>query len=178
MLHDQRTIEINTPPEKVFKHIETMPNKFPIYKILETRPFVFLRIALVDGLRTAVSIVFNKNFHKIIKGINAEVLKPGDSMGPFKLSEVIQSEKYFFILKSFFFNCQTGYILTEAENGTRLNFDTVAADPDFKERIYWFLIKPFHIIFANKVLKNIKKQVEFSELRTVSPSVLILFSFA
>jgi len=66
MLQDQRTIEINTPPEQVYKHIETMPNKFPIYKILETRPFFFLRIALVDGIRTAVSIVFNKNFHKIM----------------------------------------------------------------------------------------------------------------
>ena len=54
MIQDKRNIQIKSSPEIVFDLIETMPNKFPIYKILETKPFVFLRLLLVDGLRSAI----------------------------------------------------------------------------------------------------------------------------
>ena len=82
MIKDQRQVVINAPPEKVFALIETMPNKFPVYKILETKPIFFLRALFVDGLRSAIKTI------KIEKPNDIVVLHVGDSMGPFELTEV------------------------------------------------------------------------------------------
>ena len=57
MIQDQKQINIDALPEKVFGLIETMPNKFPVYKILESKPFFFMRIIFVDGLRAAIKAV-------------------------------------------------------------------------------------------------------------------------
>lgn len=96
MIKDRRQITINAPPEKVFDLIETMPNKFPVYYILETTPVLFLRVLLVDGLRPAFDAV------KMDKPKDKLVLRLGDSMGPFKLTEVKKPFKYEFTLSSFF----------------------------------------------------------------------------
>ncbi len=82
MIQDQKQIDINSPPEKIFGLIETMPNKFPVYKILETKPFFFLRLLFVDGLRAAVEVL------SIEKSNDLLVLNVGDSMGPFQLTEL------------------------------------------------------------------------------------------
>jgi len=154
MIHYTRQIEIKASPEVVFSTIETMPNKFPIYKVFETKPFLFVRILLVDGLRTAMKTV------SLDKSDYPTILNISDSMGPFTLTELEKSEKYYFTLKSFFFNCQTGFSLKDNDTNTTLNLDIIAENPSAKERIWWFLVKPFHTLFANKVLQVIKERVE------------------
>ena len=154
MTKDRRHIEIKSSPDNIFALIETMPNKFPIYKILETRPLFFLRMLLVDGLRAAISAV------RIEKPRNKMILNINDSIGPFTLSHVERPLKYYFTLESFFFNCQTGYSLYNRGETTILSLDIIAENPKATERLWWFLIKPFHILFANKVLRVIKERIE------------------
>ena len=120
MIQDQKQINIDALPEKVFGLIETMPNKFPVYKILEAKPFFFLRILLVDGLRAATKAVSVKKPNDLL------VLRIGNSLGPFQLTELEKPFKYWFTLKSFFFNCRTGYSLSKFGNMTTLNFDLIA----------------------------------------------------
>ena len=154
MIQDQKQIDINAPPEKIFEFIETMPNKFPVYKILETKPFLFLRILFVDGYRAAIEAV------KFEKAKDTLVLNQGDSMGPFQLTELEKPLKYGFTLRSFFFNCQTGYSLSSTGNITTLYFDLIAEDPKFMEKVWWFFVKPIHGLLANKVLKVVKSKAE------------------
>ncbi|MFC2027753.1 hypothetical protein ACFLU3_03590, partial [Chloroflexota bacterium] len=75
MIQDNRQIEIESFPETVFSLIETMPNKFPIYTILEAQPFFFLRVLLVDGLRTAIAAA------KMDRSNCVLILSIGDSIG-------------------------------------------------------------------------------------------------
>ena len=154
MIRDQKTIHINTSPERVFAVIETMPNKFPVYRILETKPFFFLRILLVDGFRAAVEVM------RIEKPNNNLVLQVGDAMGPFKLTECKKPIKYWFTLRSFFFNCRTGYSLSRTGNGTALSFDLIADDPTRMAKVWWLFVKPIHRLLASKVLRVIKDRVE------------------
>ncbi len=154
MIRDKKQIDIDALPEKVFDLIETMPNKFPVYKILETKPFFFLRLLLVDGLRSAIEAM------SIEKPNDSLVLSVGDSMGPFQLTELEKPLKYWFTLKSFFFNCQTGYSLSINGNMTTLSFDLIADDPKIMEKVWWFFVKPIHGLLANKVLKVIKVKAE------------------
>jgi len=154
MIQDQKHIDINSPPEKIFGFIETMPNKFPVYKILETKPFFFLRLLLVDGLRAAIKAM------SIEKPNDSLKLKIGDSMGPFKLTELEKPLKYEFTLRSFFFNCRTGYSLSSNGNMTTLYFDLIAEDLRLMEKVWWYFLKPIHGLLANKVLKIVKDKVE------------------
>ena len=154
MIQDQKQIEIDALPENIFEFIETMPNKFPVYKILETKPFLFLRILFVDGFRAAVEVM------SIEKAKGTFVLNLGDSMGPFQLTELEKPLKYGFTLRSFFFNCQTGYSLSSNGNITTLYFDLIAEDPKFMEKVWWFFVKPLHGLLANKVLKVVKGKLE------------------
>jgi hypothetical protein len=154
MIKYKREIQIESSPEIIFDLIDKMPNKFPIYKILETKPFFFLRFLLVDGLRSAIKAISIKKPEDIL------ILKVGDTMGPFKLTELEKPFKYRFTLKSFFLNCQTGYSLSTDGRITTLHFDIISKNPNFMERVWWFFIKPFHGIFANKVLRIIKERVE------------------
>ncbi len=156
MIQDQKHIDINSPPERIFGLIETMPNKFPVYKILEARPFFFVRLLFVDGLRAAVKAM------SIEKPNDSLVLNLGDSMGPFKLTELEKPSKYGFTLRSFFFNCRTGYSLSSKRNMTTLYFDLIAEDPGLMEKVWWFFVKPIHGLLANKVLKVIKGKVEIN----------------
>ncbi len=154
MIQDQRQIIIDAPQEKVFALIETMPNKFPAYKVLETKPIFFLRALFVDGIRSAIKTI------KIEKPNDTLILHAGDSMGPFELTEIEKPFKYWFTLKSFFFNCQTGYTLSSNETKTILNFDLAADNPRPVEKLYWFFVKPFHLLLAKKVLRVIRDKVE------------------
>ena len=154
MIQDEKHIEIDASPEKIFEFIETMPNKFPVYKILETKPFFFLRLLFVDGFRAAVEVI------RIEKAKDTFVLNLGDSMGPFQLTELENPLKYRFTLRSFFFNCRTGYSLSRNTNMTTLCFDLIAEDPGIMEKVWWFFVKPIHGLLANKVLKVIKGKVE------------------
>ena len=154
MIQDQTDIVIDASPEKIFGLIETMPNKFPVYRILETKPILFLRMLLVDGFRAAIDATSVNNSNDTL------VLKIGDSLGPFKLTEFEKPLRYWFTLDSFFFNCRTGYSLNSNGKTTILNFDIVAENPRLIERLWWFFVKPIHGVLANKVLRVIKKRAE------------------
>jgi len=157
MIQDKREIEVDAPPEAVFNWIETMPDKFPVYALLETKPLFFLRVLLVDGMRAALEAI---NVEKTEEPL---VLNVGEAMGPFTLSKSEKPVAYLFSLNSLFFNCQTGYSLSPRGSGTVLSFDLISRAPTFRERIYWYLIKPIHLLLAHKVLSVIKKKVEDRE---------------
>jgi hypothetical protein len=159
MIYDQRTIEIKASPDKVFKQIETNP--FPTYWILNTKPFFFLRITLIDGIRSGIRLAFDKN-------LNREMTEPvelGSSLGPFILTEIERPSRYYFTLKSLFINCIGGFNLHSTDNGTMLSLEIIAEDPTFREKIWWLLIKPIHILLAHKVLKTLRKGAERCEIR-------------
>lgn len=159
MINDQRTIEIKVSPEQVFKQIETNP--FPTFRILNTKPFFFLRITLIDGIRTGIRLAFDNNLNREM----TEPIELGSSLGPFILTEIERPSRYYFTLKSLFFNCKTGFSLHATANGTMLSLEIIAEDPIYRERIWWFLIKPIHILLAYKVLKTIRKKAERYKIR-------------
>lgn len=135
-----------------------MPNKFPVFKILETKPFIYLRVLFVDGFRAAIEAV------SIEQSNDELILNVGDKMGPFILTEKKKPIKYSFTLKSFFFNCQTGYSLSTDGSETTLYFELIAENPRFMGKVWWLIFKPFHWIFANKVLSVIKKTINTPRL--------------
>ena len=153
-IDDQRAVLINASVESVFDVIETMPNKFPVYKVLEISPVFFFRMLLVDGLRAAIRAV------RFEKPIDQQVLQPGESMGPFTLIEVKKPCVYMFELNSFFFHCRTGYVLSVDGQATQVQFVLNSDNPGFMEKVYWTFIKPVHWILAGKVLKVIKGKAE------------------
>ncbi len=138
MIQHRLQIMISAPPQTVFHHIDTMPDKFPVYRILETKPFLFIRMLLVDGFHSAWEVA---NFDKPIKEVR---LRVGETMGPFTLDERIAPSRYWFSLKSFFISCRTGYILEKDQSETVLHFDLIAENPCFMEKIWWFFVKPIH----------------------------------
>lgn len=160
MLYDSRSIEILAPPESVFGHIATRPNKFPTFKWLDTTPFLFVRIALVDGIGSALRTLSDPAFRDRKLDEAKKPLEVGSTMGPFKLTEVIENERYYFELNSLFIRCRTGYVLSRTNRGTRLVMEIVADDLLLREKLYWYLIKPFHIVLGNQVLKVLKSEVE------------------
>jgi hypothetical protein len=50
MIKDHRTIEIKATPDQVFKELEH--DLFPTFKLLDTRFFLFFRLALIDSIRS------------------------------------------------------------------------------------------------------------------------------
>ena len=153
MIQDRRKIRIESSPELIVDVIDKMPIKFPVYKILETKPFFFLRILFVDGFHAAIEAI------GIEKPDDVLILNVGDTMGPFTLTEKENPVRYWFTLKSFFISCQTGYSLRFNGSETTLCFDLIAEDPSFKEKVWWLLFKPFHGIFVNKSLSVIKSKI-------------------
>lgn len=154
MIIDKRQITIQSSPESIFDYIIRMPNKFPVYEIMETKPFFFLRILLVDGIRAAFTAI------SAVRPDDVLILNVGDTMGPFTLSESEKPHRYWFTLKSFFFNCRTGYSLRADGDKTTLSFDLIAENLSLMEKIWWFFFKPLHGIFANKALRVIKANIE------------------
>lgn len=159
-IFDRRQIGIKADPERVFEFIQSMPMKFPTLKILDTKPILFFRMTFVDGIKSGLNVLFNRDYYNRIKNEDQSHCAIGSSFGPFTLTEVIKARKYFFTVDSYFLKCQTGYILHPSKYGTDLYFDTIADNPGTKEKIWWFMIKPFHSILANIVLYNIKNGIE------------------
>lgn len=158
MIQDKRQIQIKAPSHAIFDLIDRMPNKFPVYRFLEAKPLFFIRIFLVDGLSSAWAATNLRRPDDVLK------LNVGDTMGPFTLTEFERPMKYWFSLKSVFFDCQTGYSLHSNDGVTELSFDLIAENPTFKERIWWFIFKPFHALFVNKVLHVIKEKIEHNHV--------------
>ena len=154
MIKYEKQIEIEIPIEEVFELIDTMPNKFPVYRVLESKPFFFVRALMVNGFRGAIESI------KIKKADDVLLLKVGDSMGPFTLTEYNKPQKYWFTLESLFFNCRTGYTLDANGSNTTLHFDLISEYPKILEKMYWFLIRPIHGLLAEKVLNVIKIEAE------------------
>ena len=123
MIHDKRQIQIEASLEMTFSLIETMPNKFPVYGVLETKPFLFVRMLFVDGFRAAIDAVC------VEKAGDELRLSVGDSWGPFTLTESEGPSRYWFTLRSLFFNCRTGYSLDGDGTKTTLHFDLIAESP-------------------------------------------------
>lgn len=159
MINDQHLIKIEASADQVFKQIEIEP--FPTFNILNTRPFLFLRIALIDGIKTAVRVTSDKDLSKK----KAEPIKLGTSMGPFTLTEYERPKKYYFTLKSLFFNCRTGFFLNDTTHGSLLRFDIIAENPSSSEKFWWFFIKPIHALMAHKVLKTIQQRAEHPNIK-------------
>ncbi len=154
MIEDRLHIHIDGTPAEIFDYIDMMPNKFPVYKLMETKPFLFIRMMLTDGFAAA---------RKVMKvDFTADELKmdEGDLFGPFTLTERTRPQTYIFQLQSLFFNCRTGYDIIQQNDHTELRFDLTAATPSTKEKIWWFMAKPVHRLFGNKVLLTIKENVE------------------
>jgi len=154
MIRDRHQIQIEALPETVFEFIDTMPNKFPVYRIMETKPFLFFRIFFVDGFRAAIEAVSVERPDSFLK------LNVGDSMGPFQLTGLEKPVTYEFTLRSFFFNCRTGYSLTRSGDRTMLTFDLIAENPRLMEKVWWIIVKPIHGLLAKKVLSVIKERAE------------------
>lgn len=154
MIEHSVQIRIDSSPEAVFSLIETMPNKFPVYRVLETKPVFFLRLLFVGGLRAAIDAT------SVHRSEDQRILRIGDSMGPFTLTKSEKPSKYWFDLKSLFFNCRTGYSLAACGGNTILELDIIAENPSPMERAWWFLIKPIHGVLARKVLRIIKESAE------------------
>jgi hypothetical protein len=128
MIQDMRQIRIESSPERIFECIAKMPNKFPVWRILETKPFLFPRLLLVDGFRAAMEAV------RVEKPDDAVTLNVGDSMGPFTLTDSVRPFRHWFTLESMFFKCRTGYTIRTQGGITTLNFDIIAENPGFLER--------------------------------------------
>ena len=160
-IEDVRQIFVNASEEDVFAVIETMPNKFPVYKVLETKPFFFFRMLMVDGLREAIRAI------RFEKPINQLVLQPGETMGPFTLIEVTKPHVYMFELNAFFFHCRTGYVLSGDKDATLIQFVLHVHHLGFKEKVYWAFFKTVHRILAGKVLKVIKAKVEHTPISNI-----------
>lgn len=156
MIRDRHQIQIEALPETVFEFIDTMPNKFPVYRIMETKPLLFFRILFVDGFRAAIEAVRVERPDSFLK------LNVGDSMGPFQLTGFEKPLIYQFTLRSFFFNCRTGYSLLGSGDMTTLNFDLIAETPGLMEKMWWVVVKPIHGVLAKKVLKVVKEKVEMT----------------
>lgn len=154
MIESKIQSSIISEPDTLFEYIETMPNKFPIYRILETKPFLFLRLFLFDGYHSAIDSI------KFERPVNELILITGDTMGPFTLIENDKKSRYWFRLDSLCFNCTTGYSIKTENNQVILNLDLIAENPSTREKLWWFFAKPFHVIFTKKVLKNIKENIE------------------
>ncbi|MBN2079959.1 MAG: hypothetical protein JW838_13415 [Spirochaetes bacterium] len=159
-LYDERSIYVEKDAEAVFEHIETMPSKFPTFAVLETRPFLFVRLALVDGIRSAWKVITNRDFISELHGKVMKRLEIGSSMGPFTLSVVERPDRYYFEIDSFFFSGETGYRVVPAEGGCRVWFDCRSDGKRRIDRAWWRIIRPIHIFLAKKVLRALKRDVE------------------
>ncbi len=77
------------------QELNESPDNFT-YKILDTKPFFFVRILFLDGLRSA-SDSYRIKFAKYNKKEADLILKIGDTLGPFKLTEFEKPFKYLFL---------------------------------------------------------------------------------
>lgn len=157
---DTRNVILNATPEEAFTYIEKMPSKFPTFRLFETRPFLFLRVSLVDGIKTGIKVACNKKYRNEMMG----PISLGSSFGPFTLTEIDKPNRYYFTINSYFFKGETGYIISQVENNTVLNFNTETENPKIIQKIWWYIVKPIHIILANLVLRNIKMGLRRSKV--------------
>ncbi len=157
--HD-RTIEIRATPEQVYEYIETMPDKFPTFRLFDTKPLLFLRIAMVDGMKSALKVIRDDSHWQVRTMKEAEPLTIGSTFGPFTIIEAKKPEKYYFSLNSFFFKGVTGYTIVPGVQGAILHFD-LRTDTAKAFQIVWIhAVMPVHHILARIVLGNIKAGVE------------------
>ena len=162
MIEDSHAIIINAKPSAVYKYIEEMETKFPIYSFLDYRPLVALRLIIIgepkDGFRMLLH--GRKYFHKR-RGEN-KIMALGNCYGPFELIESVRGEKYWFKLKTRLglFDLEAGYLLEPVGEETLLSLALVSPSPNSIQRLYWCLVNPVHKLFSKKVLSVIKSEFE------------------
>ncbi len=96
----RRTIEICARKEQVFDYIDAMPMKFPTLKVLDTRPFLLLRISLVGAHGAGFRAAFDKGYRNRITEKGSAHSGPGTSFGPFMLAEIARPNRIVFAIDS------------------------------------------------------------------------------
>ncbi|MBE0446646.1 MAG: hypothetical protein IBX64_00780 [Actinobacteria bacterium] len=160
MIRESHNIFIRAAPMDVYRHLEERPGKFPIFRMLESWPFLALRVFLIGHFKSGLKMLISRRFFHTARENMKRPLAIGDSFGPFTLSEAKEGEKYFFTLKTKLFDLEAGYIIKQADNGTVLSLDLISPRPALIQRAYWILTKPVHYIFARKTLAVIKYEAE------------------
>ena len=107
-----------------------------------------------------MKVALDNTIHEEMSKNERKSIKIGSKLGPIELVKVIRDKEYSFHIDAFFINCFTGYSLIDTKNGTLLSLDVLCENPRFRDKIFWILAKPFHAIFANKVLKTLKNEIE------------------
>lgn len=160
MIEASHSIWIDATAEEVYGHIESMPNKFPVFKALEKWPLLGVRIFLIGGFKRGIKIMFSKSYYEMAKGNMKKPLAVGGSFGPFVLTEAERERKYFFSLRTLLFNMSAGYLMGPEGSGARLSLALASDNPSLVQRTYWPLVRPMHYILAKKTLSVIKRDVE------------------
>ena len=160
MINDIRSISIKATISRVFKYLETTPNKFPIFQILETAPFVCIRYAALDGIRAGIKVAFNRKLRNEIRINEKKPLTVGSKLGPIEFIGAKENMSYDFKIDAKFIKCFTGFNILEKEEESILKFYVQCEHPRKRDRLFWIFAKPFHILLAQKVLRIHKRQIE------------------
>lgn len=160
MIEASHSIWIDATAEEVYGHIESMPNKFPVFKALEKWPLLGVRIFLIGGFKRGIKIMFFKSYYEMAKDSMKQPLAVGGSFGPFVLTEAVRGRKYYFLLRTMLFNLKAGYLMDPEGSGSRLSLALASGNPSLVQRIYWPFVRPMHFILAKKTLSVIKRDVE------------------
>lgn len=160
MIECSHSIKVNAGVQQLYEHIEKMPNKFPVFRVLERWPFLAMRVFFIGDFWSGVRMLCSPNHVRYARKRMARPLAPGDSYGPFRLVETVEGEKYFFSLDTSFFRLDAGYVLEPAAGGAVLRLDLVSANPNQLQRMYWSIVRPAHNLLARKTLRIIKEDVE------------------
>lgn len=160
VIESSHSIWIDATADQVYGHIESMPNKFPVFNALERWPLLAVRIFLIGGFKRGIKMLFSKSYYEMAKSNMSKPLAVGGSFGPFVLTEADRGRKYFFSLKTTLFNLEAGYLMDSDGSGARLSLALASSNPNMVQRIYWPFVRPMHFILAKKTLSVIKKDVE------------------
>ncbi len=160
MIESSHSIWIDASAEEVYGHIESMPNKFPVFRALERWPLLAVRIFLIGGFKRGIKILFSKSYYRMAISNMKKPLAIGGSFGPFVLTEAEVGRKYFFSLRTVLFNLNAGYLMDSEGRGSRLSLALTSDNPNMAQRFYWLFVRPMHNILAKKTLSVIRKDVE------------------
>ncbi|MCL4472400.1 MAG: hypothetical protein M1455_00450 [Actinobacteria bacterium] len=162
MIEDSHAVIIKATPNIVYKYVEEMETKFPIYSFLDTRPFIALRLILIGEPKAGFRMLLHGRKHfQNLRG-KKKMMTIGDYYGPFKLIEATEGKKYWFKLKTRLglFDLEAGYLFEPMGEETLLSLSLLSPNPNSMQRLYWRLVNPIHILFSKKVLSSIKAEVE------------------
>ncbi|MHB8159716.1 MAG: hypothetical protein ACYDGS_04375 [Thermoleophilia bacterium] len=77
VIESSHSIWIDATTDQVYGHIESMPNKFPVFKALERWPLLAVRIFLIGGFKRGIKMLFSKSYYEMAKGNMSKPLAMG-----------------------------------------------------------------------------------------------------